>query len=143
MNIYAMIAVVVGAVSVVAGAGYDGYKHGHKNGANAVQVQWDSAKAEQIAEAQKEVNAVQARLTQASADLEKARNEKEIVYRNITRTVTKLVDRPVYRNVCLDDDGLRNINAALAGTAADPAADPGKSASAVPAADAAGGNDGR
>ncbi|QMP23944.1 hypothetical protein DDSR119_26 [Pseudomonas phage DDSR119] len=34
----------------------------------------------------------------------------------------KLVDRPVYRNVCLDDDGLRLANAAKNGTAVQPSA---------------------
>lgn len=34
----------------------------------------------------------------------------------ITREVEKLVDRPVYRDgVCLDDDGLQQLRAALAG----------------------------
>lgn len=38
-------------------------------------------------------------------------NEKTIIRENV-----KLVDRPVYRNVCLDPDGLRNANAAKNGT---------------------------
>lgn len=36
-----------------------------------------------------------------------AQNTREIV-----RETVKLVDRPVYHNVCLDDDGLRLANAA-------------------------------
>lgn len=36
--------------------------------------------------------------------------------RVIVRESVKLVDRPVYRNVCLDSDGLRLINAAKNGT---------------------------
>lgn len=67
---------------------------------------------------------------EASAALEAARNEREIVYRTITKTVEKVVERPVYRNVCIDDDGLREINNALAGRASDPA----KPDAAVPAA---------
>lgn len=30
--------------------------------------------------------------------------------------VQKIVERPVYRNVCLDDDGLQELNAAIAGS---------------------------
>lgn len=45
-----------------------------------------------------------------------AKNTREIV-----RETVKLVDRPVYRNVCLDDDGLRLANAAKNGTAIEPA----------------------
>jgi hypothetical protein len=69
---------------------------------------------------------------EASAALEAARNEREIVYRTIEKRVEKVVERPVYRNACLDSDGLRAINDALAGRASDPA----ESAPAVPAADA-------
>ena len=39
----------------------------------------------------------------------------------------KIIDRPVYRNFCLDDDGLRLVEAARVGAPA-----PGKSASQVP-----------
>lgn len=48
-------------------------------------------------------------------------NEK-VIYRESV----KLVDRPVYHNVCLDADGLRIINAAKNGT------DPGVLAPALP-----------
>jgi len=44
-----------------------------------------------------------------------AQNERVIV-----REVVKLVDRPVYSNVCLDGDGLRLINAAKRGDAIQP-----------------------
>lgn len=47
-------------------------------------------------------------------------NEKTIIRENV-----KLVDRPVYHNVCLDPDGLRNANAAKNGT-------PVKSADGMP-----------
>jgi hypothetical protein len=68
-----------------------------------------------------------------SAELERARHEKQVVYRTITRRVEKVVERDVYRNVCLDDDGVRLVNSALAGRA-----DPGQPAAAVPATGAAG-----
>jgi len=35
--------------------------------------------------------------------------------KEIQHDVEKVVDRPIYRNQCLDDDGLRDANAALAG----------------------------
>ena len=47
-------------------------------------------------------------------------NEKTIIRENV-----KLVDRPVYHNVCLDDDGLYNANAAKNGT-------PGRAVEGVP-----------
>lgn len=37
-------------------------------------------------------------------------NERTIIKENV-----KIVDRPVYRNICIDDDGMRNANAAKNG----------------------------
>lgn len=48
-----------------------------------------------------------------------AQNTREIV-----RETVKLVDRPVYHNVCLDDDGLRLANAAKNATSKPPDAVP-------------------
>lgn len=46
----------------------------------------------------------------------------------LTREVERVVEKPVYRDVCIDADGLRIIAAALDGADADP----GQSAPAVP-----------
>ena len=46
----------------------------------------------------------------------------------ITQEVERVIEKPVYRNVCLDDDGLRLITEALT--------DPGQPAPAMPAASA-------
>jgi hypothetical protein len=54
--------------------------------------------------------------------LARLRANEKVIYRE----TVKLVDRPVYRNVCLDADGLRIINAAKNG------ADPSVIAPAVP-----------
>lgn len=54
--------------------------------------------------------------------LAKLRANEKVIYRESV----KLVDRPVYHNVCLDADGLRIINAAKNGT------DPSVTAPAVP-----------
>ena len=51
----------------------------------------------------------------ASADYQKESANARVEYRTRWRTVETIVDRPVYRNVCLDDDGLRELNAAIAG----------------------------
>jgi len=77
-------------------------------------------------------------LNAVAAQLEQSRHERKIVYRAIARDVEKVVTRDVYRNVCLDADGVRIVNDALAGR-------PGASdtAAALPAAGAAAGNNGR
>jgi hypothetical protein len=86
---------------------------------------------EQAAEAERQ--AVAEKQAAASAALEQQKEQTRVVYRTITKTVDRIVERPVYRNVCLDDDGVRAVNAALAGKAADP----GESQPTVPAAGAA------
>lgn len=43
----------------------------------------------------------------------KAKEDKQGEQR--TRTIRVLVDRPVYRNICIDDDGVRLLNAAIEG----------------------------
>lgn len=60
--------------------------------------------------------------------LEEAKNARHIVTRTITKQVDKIVDRPVYRNICLEPDGLQLINRALTGTGSS------ESAATVPAA---------
>ena len=96
----------------------------------AYKITSDHYKAAALDQAQ-QINAV-------SAELERARHEKQVVYRTITKRVQTYIDRPVYQRDCIDSDGLRDINAALAGRA-----DPGQPDAAMPAAGAAAGNNGR
>jgi len=81
---------------------------GYARGAGEIQAKWDDANEKQRkAEAEKSAK--------AATELEKGNANAKVVYRTITNTVDKYIDRPVYRNVCLDDDGLRDANAALVG----------------------------
>ena len=57
----------------------------------------------------------------ASTGFEEKRTTNEIRYRTVTVTLEKVVDRPVYLNVCLDDDGLRVLNSQI-----NRSADPGE-----------------
>lgn len=52
---------------------------------------------------------------EASAVIEKIRTVNEIRYRTVTVTLEKIVDRPVYLNQCIDDDGLRILNDQISG----------------------------
>jgi hypothetical protein len=61
-----------------------------------------------------------------SQELENVKGQRIIVQRTITQYRDKIIDRPVYRNACIDDDGRLLINAAIRGT------DPGQPAAAVP-----------
>ena len=46
----------------------------------------------------------------ASAGFEDARTKNEVRYETVVKVVEKIVDRPVYRSVCLDDDGVQLLN---------------------------------
>lgn len=78
-------------------------------GAAEVQAKWDLAISEQIKEDL-------ARNALASLNREKDRAKSKIVYRTIKERVVEYIDRPVYSSVCIDPDGMRDVNAALAGT---------------------------
>lgn len=92
-------------------------------------------KSEALREDYEEKARLSARL---GSDLEEKREKTKVVYRTVREVRTQYIDRPVYSAACIDDDGLRNLNAALAGAAA-PAAERSEP---VPRADAARGKDG-
>lgn len=72
------------------------------------------------------------RVDSAAEALEQKEASTAIRWRTVTKEVAHVVEKPVYRNVCLDDDGLRLIAAEVgARSASQPAA-------AVPAAAASG-----
>ena len=55
------------------------------------------------------------RTSEAVQQHAQVKTETEIRYVTVTREVEKLVERPVYLQQCLDDDGLRALNAQIAG----------------------------
>jgi hypothetical protein len=122
-------------LAVVAAIGVGGYTFGYRNAANsykAVQLKFER-------EMQAEKDVLIARNNELAHELEVAKRERKVVYRTIEKKVDRIVTRDVYRNVCIDPDGLRIVNEALAGTRAT-ASEPD---AAVPAADAAGRDDRR
>ncbi|HID9522166.1 TPA: hypothetical protein ACXI2C_003644 [Acinetobacter baumannii] len=56
-----------------------------------------------LAEAQNQIN-------QVSADYEKYKSEQRTKVEYVEREVQKIVERPVYLNRCIDDDGVYQIN---------------------------------
>lgn len=69
----------------------------------------------------------------AAASHEATREQLRTEFQIITREVDRVVEKPVYRDVCLDADGLRIVGRAIRGAAADP----GEPAPALPDADRA------
>ena len=79
-----------------------------ESGKDAIRLEW--AEANRL---QREKEAKQ--IAEAAKALEAANAKRKIVYRTITKQVDKVVERPVYRNICLDDSGLRCLDAAIRG----------------------------
>lgn len=68
-------------------------------------------------EAAQETERLRARAADsASAGHETFKERERVIYQTITETVDRIVERPVYRAACFDDDGLRQLNAAIRGT---------------------------
>lgn len=105
--VYGLIALAI--LGVLSGIAWKIYSAGQ----TAKQVEWGKAAAQQT---RKET----AQSTHAATQLEAKNAESKVVYRTLTRTVDKYIDRPVYRAECFDADGLRDANAALSGQAAAP-----------------------
>lgn len=78
--------------------------------------QSNAAHAKALIQAQEQYNAITQQYHTASSQLEAVIARRRTQSEETTRTVEKIVERPVYRNVCLDDDGLRAANAALGGS---------------------------
>lgn len=104
-------------LAIIASLGYIG-KRIYDAGGDSVRLEWEKATAQQRKDEAEKMIA-------ASIGLEAGNAKAKVVYRTITQIVDKIIDRPVYRNVCLDDDGLSNANAALSG-ALTPASKPDK-----------------
>ena len=89
----------------------------------------DGARAEARAEAERlQARAADAAAERHGAELARLAAERRV----ITREVERVVESPVYRNVCLDGDGLRVVAAAAGSASA-----AGQSAPAVSTPDAA------
>lgn len=93
------------------------------------------AECEQAAQAQRDKEQQQAHT--AGSILETDNAKARVVYRTITKAVDRYIDRPVYRNVCLDSDGLSSVNAALR----EPGISPAEPDKPMPKPDAPGGRD--
>lgn len=76
----------------------------------------DARVTELLAESATRERNAQQQAINATQALEIQRGKTEIKYKTLVREVEKVVERPVYANVCLDADGLRLANAALAGS---------------------------
>lgn len=121
--------VILGFVLALIGATATGYFKGRADYASVCDAK--IVKMQDDTQAAKDAEA--AKINEASTGLETKNAEARVIYRTITRNVDREVEKPVYRNVCLETDGLALANAALMGLpVAAPAQLPGMAAGAVP-----------
>lgn len=59
-------------------------------------------------------------INQVSADYETLKSEQRVHVETVTREVQKIIERPVYRNDCFDDDGVQQLNSLIASGASKP-----------------------
>lgn len=64
-------------------------------------------------EQQKALIDKQNKINKVSADYEQLKSEQRVKVETVTREVQKIIERPVYNNVCIDSDGLRSINSLI------------------------------
>ena len=107
-------------VLAVAGWQINGYgQRQYLRGMADVQAAWDKDRAAQTEAAAEAYRSGVLAGQLASSSYQEDKQHADAQTRTLRETVTRYVDRPVYRDVCLDD-GLRDtINAAIAGGAAD------------------------
>lgn len=72
------------------------------------------AQDKQRIEAQKELAKLDRKAAQAASEgFENDKTKTDIQYKTIVKEVQTVVERDVYRNVCIDADGLRLLNSAI------------------------------
>ena len=98
------------AIAILGALGGIGYKV-RESGKESVRLEW--AKANE--EARKREAAASAK---AAADLAAERAKRKVVIRERTTYVDREIEKPVYRNICLPDSGLRCANSAIRGESA-------------------------
>ncbi len=80
-----------------------------KNAESACNVKIQKLKDDQ----QKALIEKQNKINKVSADYEQLKSEQRVKVETVTREVQKIIERPAYNNVCIDDDGLRVINSLI------------------------------
>ncbi|WOE32732.1 MULTISPECIES: hypothetical protein [unclassified Acinetobacter] len=52
-------------------------------------------------------------INKLSADYETAKSEQRIKVETVTKYIDKIVERPIYYNQCIDDDGMQQLNSLI------------------------------
>lgn len=105
-----LIAYGIIALAILGALGGLGYKV-RESGKESVRLEWATANEE----ARRREQAASAK---AAADLAAERAKRKVVIQKRTVYVDREIEKPIYRNICLPDTGLRCANAAISGKGA-------------------------
>lgn len=98
---YVRLGLTIGVLLALIGA----FFYGQRVGTQRCEAAHMKAAAAAQEKREKQIVTAQAADTKAA----EADAQRETIVRKITREVPKVIDRPVYRNVCVDADGVRLI----------------------------------
>ncbi len=90
-----------------------GYANSLRGQLNKAAIAQTNAVAKAIKPFEAAVKEQQDKLNQASADYETLKSERQVKTETVTREIQKIIERPIYSNICIDDDGLHKINSLI------------------------------
>jgi len=106
MRLYLYLGGAIAALLLLVGAFLYGVRMGEAREARALQ-----KKIDRIAAANERIAVAAQAVDRAAAERD---TERRTIVREITREVPRIIDRPVYRIVCVDADGVRLVQRAVA-----------------------------
>ena len=62
----------------------------------------------------------QNKINEVSADYEAEKSMQRVKVETVTREVQKIIDRPVYQQLCFDDEGVSAINSLISNDSSEP-----------------------
>ena len=110
-RIYTIIALVV--LSLIQFSCYSNMQK-DRDAIEAKTVQkYEEKRVKEEQEYQAEIAKQQRKINKLSADYETEKAKYKVKVETVTKYVDKIVERDVYRNVCIDDDGMQSINSLI------------------------------
>lgn len=102
---------LLGALIAALASSGAGYWAGYSRASAAAELR----EAQAVEQARQQMDDNRRRAQAVARRVAVAQQQAEVIYRDRDRIVQQIVERPVYRAECIDDDGLALINRALSG----------------------------
>ena len=101
MYTYVITAIAAAAIAAAGTWNVQSWRYAAKDKARLEQIKKDEVKIETTI------------VAPAAEKFEVAKAKIDTKYITITQTVEKIIDRPVYKNICIDADGVNAINSGI------------------------------